>query len=149
MCPSINLKKFHLAVADILLSEVHHVFILASSILAASFAMRSTRLIFKATEKVFFEPRQPFVEGLARDPEVTTGQGYVLSVLLPEDDPFQTSPGSSGQPEKLCNFAPSGMFVSKSQSVSAGKISWLEGCPKPTALLLGDGCGHGCDELDG
>jgi hypothetical protein len=51
--------------------------------------------------------------------KVAARQRYILTVLLPEDDPFQPTPGRTGQMEEFSNFAPPGVLIAKLIAESA------------------------------
>lgn len=100
---------------------------------ALPLAVRRSGLVLKASQEIFFQTRQPFVEGLPGDAEMPGRERCLLAVLFPEDDPFEAPAGREGEPLQLSDFPPSVVLVS--QFVLAGEIPGFE--PEPPKRPLG------------
>ena len=123
MVSSVNLEELHLAIPNVLLSQVDHLLVLTSGVLASSSAMRGTRFLLETANEVLFKASKPLVDSFAGNTKVTGSERDIVSVLFPKDDPFEPSSGRPGESQQCCHLPPPLMVIGEPEQVPARKIS--------------------------
>ena len=138
---AIEFQKLHFPVAQMLSAQDHNPFILTRSVCPRPFPAGSAGFFFQSLQKILLKSTLPLVKGFPCDSEVSCSEAYILAMLLPKNDPFQAATCRTGQMEKFCHLAPSGILITK--LVSAGEVSGVKRCEEPASLLFSaEGCGH-------